>query len=358
MTNIHLTPGPTEIHPVAKEAIRDALHSDICSISHRSREFEELLINTETQLRTLLSIPKDYKVFFLSSGTESWERIIQNGVYKHSFHLINGSFSKRFFETAEELGKSPSFIEKPLGEGFDLADMPEGLATELVCVTQNETSTGVCLTLNFIEQLHEQNKDTLIAVDAVSAAPYPNINLSAVDYYFFSVQKFFSLPAGLGVLIVSPRAMERANELKNKGLCIGSHHSLLSLDSYANKHQTPTTPNVLGIYTLGIVSEHFNIIGIDALREETQKKAKLLYDSLDQSRCLSAFVREPRWRSETVITVKSDTRTFEIIKLLADNGLIVGQGYGKLKDVQFRVANFSAHTMAEFEKLCRFLVNL
>ena len=95
MTNIYLTPGPTEIHPVAKEAIRDALHSDICSISHRSKEFEELYINTESQLRQLLSIPQDYQVFFLPSGTESWERILQNGVLEKSFHLVNGSFSKR-----------------------------------------------------------------------------------------------------------------------------------------------------------------------------------------------------------------------------------------------------------------------
>ena len=250
MTNIFLTPGPTELHPVAKEAIRDALHSDICSISHRSREFEELLLNTEVQLRQLLSVPKDYQIFFLGSGTESWERIIQNGVFEKSLHLVNGFFSKRFFETAQELGKAPELVEKELGEGFDLDDITVPLDTELICSTLNETSTGVCLSPEFLSGLRVKCPNTLIAVDAVSSAPYPEVDLRVVDYYFFSVQKFFCLPAGLGVLIVSPAAIEKAKTLQKKGACIGSHHSFLSLENYAKKHQTPCTPNVLGIYTL------------------------------------------------------------------------------------------------------------
>ena len=355
MTNIHLTPGPTEIHPAAKEAIHDALHSDIFSISHRSEEFEELLLNTETQLRILLSIPDSYKVFFLSSGTESWERIIENGVLKNSFHLINGSFSKRFFETSQELGKSPDSLEKPLGQGFDISELPEDLKTEMICVTHNETSTGVCLPDNFLERLRERYSEPLIAVDAVSSSPFPNIDLSKIDYYFFSVQKFFCLPAGLGVLVVSPRAMEKAAELKTKGVSIGSHHSFLSLDAYAKKHQTPTTPNMLGIYSLGIMAEHFNIIGIDKLRAETIQKAQLLYSFLDQHASLKAFVKEPKWRSQTVITVESGENTKKVIKLLAENRLIVGLGYGKLKDSQFRVANFSAHTVNDLQNLISYL---
>lgn len=355
MTNIHLTPGPTEIHEVAKEAIRDALHSDICSISHRSKEFEELLLNTEGQLRQLLSIPLDYQVFFLGSGTESWERIIQNGVFEKSYHLINGSFSKRFYETALELGKVPAYIEKEPGQGFEISDLPSCLEAEMICVTQNETSTGVCLPDQFLPELRKLHPGTLIAVDAVSSAPYPKLDLSLVDYYFFSVQKFFCLPAGLGVLIVSPNALAKAKELKQKGLSIGCHHSFLSLEEYVKKHQTPSTPNVLGIYTLGIVSEHFNLMGIEALRKETEEKANLLYDCLDRNSEIEAFVTNPSWRSKTVITVNSGSNTKGIISKLAANGLNVGLGYGKLKDSQFRVANFSAHSLDSFERLCQLL---
>ena len=349
---IHLTPGPTELHAVAKEAIRDALDSDICSISHRSSEFEELLSNTETHLRALLSVPDGHRVYFLSSGTESWERIINNAVLKSSYHLINGSFSKRFFETAQELGKSATFLEKPLGQGFDLEDIPDSLQSELICVTQNETSTGVCLPDGFVEGLRKKHSEPLIAVDAVSSAPYPKMDLNAVDFYFFSVQKFFCLPAGLGVLIVSPRALQKADQLKKSGISIGAHHSLPSLESYAKKHQTPTTPNVLGIYALGIMAEHLGMSGIEQIRAETDQKAALLYKHLDSpgSR-FSAFVTESRWRSKTVITVKSDQQTSSISKTLSEKGLIVGQGYGKLKDSQFRVANFCAHGIDDFNRL-------
>ena len=355
MTSIHLTPGPTEVHPIAKDAIRHALESDICAMSHRSKEFEELLWFTESHLRQLLNIPKQYHVFFLSSGTECWERIIQNGVEKHSFHLVNGAFSKRFYETAKELGKSPTLIDKPLGQGFDMSDISDIGSPELISVTQNETSTGVRLEDGIIESIHQSFPKQLIAVDAVSAAPYAKIDLTAVDYYFFSVQKFFCLPAGLSVLIVSPKAVEKSKELKSKHIVTGTHHSFESLDAFAIKHQTPCTPNVIGIYSLGAMAKYFNDIGIETLRAETSKKATLLYETLDQNQKYKAFVQHKPWRSDTVITIDAGDQLKQMMKRLADNLLIVGEGYGPLKSTQFRVANFAAHSLESFQNLCDLL---
>lgn len=355
MSNLFLTPGPTQIHEIVQEAFRFALDSDICSISHRSKEYDDLSIHTESNLRMCLQIPKDHRVFFLPSGTESWERIIQNGAEKTTFHLVNGAFSKRFYETSIELGKQAGIFEKPLGQGFEIGEIPQNIHAEIICVTQNETSTGCSLPEGFVEEIGKIYPDSLIAVDAVSCAPYSKIDLSWVDYYLFSVQKFFCMPAGLGVLIVSPRAIEKAKFLQNKGASIGAHHSLLSLDQFAQKHQTPCTPNVIGIYALGQIANHLHTKGMKKVREETDQKAKLLYDCLDQHDRHKAAIKNPRWRSNTVITVDAGKDLQRVTDLLAQNHLIVGQGYGSLKDAQFRVANFSAHRLEDFQKLCKLL---
>ena len=64
-----------------------------------------------------------------------------------------------------------------------------------------------------IHKVAKQYPDKLIAVDAVSSAPYGDLDYRLLDIVFFSVQKLFGLPAGLGILIVSPRAIEKSEQL-------------------------------------------------------------------------------------------------------------------------------------------------
>ena len=40
-------------------------------LSHRSKEFESVLSETESNLRTLLSIPANYKILFMQGGATS-----------------------------------------------------------------------------------------------------------------------------------------------------------------------------------------------------------------------------------------------------------------------------------------------
>lgn len=354
MEKTFLTPGPSHIHPVAKTAAIAALNSDICSLSHRSKEYAAIQTNTESQLRRLLSVPDGYEVFFISSGTEGWERVLQGGTSSTSLHLVNGEFSRRFFETATELGKNASSIEAPFGKGFDFNDIPKNHKAELFCVTHNETSSGVSLSDGLFPELRAAFSDSLIAVDAVSSAPFPEFSLSYVDFYFFSVQKFFGMPAGLAVLIVSPKAIAKARALRDKGSRAGAHHNLINLLEFSKKNQTPCTPNVLAIFTLGEVAKHFNERGNSTLRAETRQKAGILYGELDKCRKIKAFVSEERWRSQTVITAQcssADDAT-NLWNALAKRSLIVGLGYGKLKDTQLRIANFAAHSVEAIERVC------
>src|SRR5258706_11076525 len=100
MNKIYFTPGPSQLYPTVRKHIDEALAEDIGSISHRGKKFEELFSQTVTNLRMLLKVPQTRRIFFLSSGTEAMERVIENCVKKESFHFVNGSFSKRFFDTA------------------------------------------------------------------------------------------------------------------------------------------------------------------------------------------------------------------------------------------------------------------
>jgi len=358
MKKIYFTPGPTALYPGVSKIFQFGLKNHVASLSHRSDEFREIFREVTTDLKKLLAIPEEYYIFFTGSGTEAIERTIQNCVEKTSLHFVNGSFSQRFFKTAQELGKKPKSVEVPLGEGFDFNKITIPQATEMICFTHNESSTGVMTPFEEIKKIAQKYSDKLIAIDVVSSVPYGDLDYSLLDVAFFSVQKGFGLPAGLGVMIVSPRAIKKAESLVAKGVSIGSYHGFPALMDFAKKYFTPETPPVLEIYVLGKVIKSMQAVGSEKIHDEIEKKAELLYKFLDASDIVTAFVRDVRFRSPTIIVVDIQKTKKDIKKMLAEKGMIVGSGYGENKDKHIRIANFPAHSIRDVRMLVRELQSI
>ncbi len=350
MTPINFNPGPSQLYFTVPDHIRQALKENIPSISHRSPTFDAVVKEAYENLRELLSIPDSHHIFFLGSANEAFERILQNLVEETSFHFVNGAFSKRFYDFGKMLGKKTVSLIVPEGQGFQQPFTIDS-ATELIAVTHNETSTGVSFPMGFIHSLKDQYPNSLIAVDAVSSIPYPQFDYSKIDSMFFSVQKGFGLPAGLGVWIVNDRCIEKAEQLKSKGSVIGSYHSLPSLLQNAKKYQTPETPNMLAIYLLAKVSGDMVRRGIKNIRSETDYKAAILYQALYEHQQLKPFVEEKAFQSKTVVVAESGEYTRQITQLLNEKGLQPGEGYGAAKATQLRFANFPTHSKEQFELL-------
>lgn len=353
MTNkIYFTPGPSELYPTVPAHMAAAMANKIGSVSHRSQQFKDIYAHAVNGLRQLLQLPENWDILFVSSANEVWERAIQNCVEHESFHLVNGSFSKRFYEIARELGRQATKHEVPFGEGFAVPSIEVPASAELVALIQNETSSGASLPVSDINQFRNKvNSEALIFVDSVSSTPYPAFDFTRIDSTYFSVQKCFGLPAGLGIWLVNDRCVAKAQALQAKGLSVGSYHSIPSLLSKARTYQNPETPNVLNIYLLGKVVEEMNHHGVETIRQETEAKARLIYDYLGSSQNFSIAVTEPAHRSKTTIIAHTQVSSAEVIKKLAPFDMIIGSGYGSYKDSQIRIANFPTHSLAQAQAL-------
>lgn len=338
----YFTVGPSQLYPIVPRVIQSALKKSITSISHRSVHYQNLHEETVNNLRSLLNIPSSHSIFFLSSGTEGMERIIQNTVKSKSHHLTNGSFSNRFYQTAVELGKSPTKVEVEYGSSFDWDSIKLSSHTEVLCATHNETSTGVMIPLEELYRLKKKHPQILIALDTVSSMPYVNVDYSKIDMTFFSVQKGFGMPAGLGILIVSPEALQKSK---------GSYHSFASLKKYSNKNQTPETPNVLGIYTLNQVIKDMKKKGIDKIRSDIEKKADMIESFVSSSKDYEHLAQEPSVRSKTIHVLKVQGGSSSIIKKLEKKSFAVSSGYGDMKEDYIRIANFPSHGEKDVKKL-------
>ena len=265
---------------------------------------------------------------------------------------MNGSFSKKFMNLSQDVKNETEKREVPVGAGFDYSkeELPEELP-ELVSVNYTETPTGVSLDPKELKVFREKYPEVILAVDIVSAAGTLKIDFNLADAWFFSVQKGFGLPAGLGVLIVNQKVIKKAEELDEKGKDIGGCHSLVKLAENAEKNQTFETPNVLGIYLLAKVAGRFAEEGIEKIEAETKEKAKLLYDwAADQE--LGLCCKKEKYRALSVLCAQfpQGVKAADFHAHLNQQGIWIGNGYKEMKETHFRIANFPAHTKSDLEQ--------
>lgn len=346
-----LTPGPTQLHPEAEQGLGEALQHYICSISHRSEAFRQFYMHAEATVRQVLGVPSDSSLFFLTSSTEAMERMVENCSHKQTFHVTNGHFSTRFERVACQLGRQTGVHNVELGHGAPLqvVQVPHGV--ELVSLAHLETSGGVALPVEDIVSLRKRYPEPLIIVDVTSSVPYTQVPWESVDAAFFSVQKGFGLPAGLAVLIVNGRCLDKSAQLTHDGVSTGSYHSFASLWAHAEKHITMETPNVLNIYLLGRVAEAFLHKGVDVIRQETDEKADMLFDFFAQSDKFPLYVADEEYRARTVVAVRTSSGSSPVIEHVKETaGIVLGSGYGDMKEELIRIANFPMHTKGDIER--------
>ncbi len=353
MQKIYLTPGPSHPHPGVRAFMSEAFDRDVIAVSHRSKAFSDVYGRTASALKLLMDVPSEFTVMFVGSATEAMERTVQGVVKEHSHHFIQGEFAEKWFQIARQLSKQPTATRAQAGRPFPSLGIPAD--TELVCITHNETSTGAIVPDPVLEALATGRHHPLVALDVVSSAPMTTLPWDKLDIVFFSVQKAFGLPAGLGVLVASPRAIQKSRELEATGVHVGSYHSLPQLAAAAEKFQTPATPNVLGIYLLGSVAEDMLDRGIASLRADNIQRADYLYDIISEHTHMQPFVTDTAWRSPTIIVVAVTNGNDHLIRYMNQQQLVLGKGYKDFVDAHIRIANFPAMEEHTFDLLAQYL---
>jgi phosphoserine aminotransferase len=347
---ISFYPGPSRVHRELPAYVRDAYAQGIMSINHRSDAFVDMSKRTIGLLKQKLGIPKTYTIFFTSSATECWEILAQSIVTDKSYHLYNGSFGQKWFDYTKRIRPLAEPIPFNLNEPLDPTRLIFDLKDGVLCLTHNETSNGTQVHNNVIKAIKRNNPSYLVAVDATSSMAGVQLDFKSADIWYASVQKCFGLPAGLGIMVCSPQALERARTIGERT----HYNSLPFMMDMMEKWQTPYTPNVLGIYLLMRVME--KAAPIKAVHETTVARYEQWRDFLKRRKTIQHFVEAESVHSHTVVPVRADPKVMDTIKRSARTaGLLLGEGYGEFKTSSFRIANFPALTAKEVRTLMTFL---
>ncbi|MFC3879074.1 aminotransferase class V-fold PLP-dependent enzyme [Algoriphagus namhaensis] len=343
-------PGPSKVYDALSDYLQDAVREGILSANHRSGPFMQMYQETEALMRQKLHMPEDYVLLFTSSATENWEIISQSIVESASFHIYSGSFGGKWVKFAQHIIPESKALKIAANEAIQvsLLDIPEQF--DLIAITQNETSNASQVPMSVIAEIKEKFPEKMIAVDTTSSMAGIELDFSLADIWYASVQKCFGLPAGLGLLMLSPKAIEKCEQKGEEG----RYNSLSFMLENARGYQTHYTPNVLGIYLLNrVLKDMPEIQHIDSnLRERMNK----LENCIANTTSLRMLVDNEATRSTTVMGVTgSESLITKVKKEALEAGFQLGSGYGPLKPTSFRIANFPAITDYEMNGLIEFL---
>ncbi|GGF25730.1 aminotransferase class V-fold PLP-dependent enzyme [Hymenobacter cavernae] len=341
-------PGPSQVYAEVRSYLTAAFDEGWLSAPHRGERFTGLVRQVIADLKAKLNIPQDYTIFFLNSATECWEVLAQSLTPTKSFHLYSGAFGEKWLEYAKALKPASTGQLFGVDELPNLGQIPQD--ADLVCITQNETSNATQLRDGFILNLYNKlGPNSLLAVDATSSLGGIQLKMIKADIWFGSVQKCFGLPAGLGLMILSPRAVARFRQINERA----HYNSLVSQYEKMLNYQTTHTPNVLDIYLLSRVLQDRQ--PIKTVHQHLLDRATKLYDYFDNATQLTPLVTNPETRSTTVIGLQGPPALIDEVKRRAkEQGLQLGNGYGNWKPNSLRIANFPAIPDAAYEQLVQF----
>lgn len=325
-----------------------AAGTSLLGTSHRQAPVKNLVHSVRTGLAELFDLPDGWEIVLGNGGsTVFWDVATFGLIDNRSQHLVFGEFSSKFAQAAAaapHLG-TPTVIESRTGTHPSSA--PES-GVDAYALTHNETSTGVMMQLQRPTGA-DVDADSLVIVDATSAAGGLLWDPQQVDVYYFAPQKCFASDGGLWIAACSPRAVERIERIASSGRWIPASLDLKTALDNSRADQTYNTPALATLALLESQIRWMNSLGgLAACNARCRESASVVYDWAESRPWSSPFVADPLQRSEVVATVdialpgERGVDANDICAALRANGIVDTDSYRKLGRNQLRVGLFPA----------------
>ncbi|MGN8848095.1 3-phosphoserine/phosphohydroxythreonine transaminase [Bariatricus sp. HCP28S3_C2] len=281
--------GPAVLpEEVLKEAAEEMLDyqgtgMSVMEMSHRSKAFEKIITEAEQDLRDLMNIPDNYKVLFLQGGASQQFAMIPMNLMKNKVadYIITGQWAKKAAAEAEKYGKVnriASSADKTFSYIPDCSDLSIDDDADYVYICENNTIYGT----KYKELPNTKGK--LLVADVSSCFLSEPVDVTKYGIIYGGVQKNIG-PAGTVIVIIR-------EDLITEDVLPGTP-TMLQYKTHADAKSLYNTPPAYGIYICGKVFKWLKKMGgLEVMKERNEKKAKLLYDYLDQSKLFKGTVEK------------------------------------------------------------------
>ncbi|WP_027051273.1 aminotransferase class V-fold PLP-dependent enzyme [Mesorhizobium erdmanii] len=296
-------PGPTNI----PEQVRQAMNLPMEDM--RAASFPDLTLPLFEDIKKVFKNETGRVFIYPSSGTGAWEAAMTNVLSPGDRVLMSrfGQFSHLWVDMAERLGFEVEVIDCEWGTGVPLELYAERLKADkahrikAVFCTQNETATGVTSDVAGCRAvLDEANHPALLFVDGVSSIGSIDFRQEewGVDCAVSGSQKGFMLPAGLGFLSVSRKALVASRSATHRR-CFFSFEDMIRANDAGYFPYTPATQLLRGLRaSLDLIAEE----GLDNIFVRHHRLAEGVRNAVD-AWGLKLCAKAPKWHSDTVSAI-------------------------------------------------------
>ena len=338
---------PEEVLREAAEEMLDYNNTgmSVMEMSHRSKPFQDIIDTAEADLRELMNIPDNYKVLFLQGGAHQQFAMIPMNLMKNGVadYIVTGQWAKKAAKEAEKYGKVnvvASSADKKFSYIPDCSNLTISEDADYVYICENNTIYGT----KFKELPNTKGK-TLVA-DISSCFLSEPVDVTKYGILYGGVQKNVG-PAGVVIVIIR-------EDLVTEDV-LPYTPTMLKYKTHVDAGSLYNTPPAYGIYICGKVFKWLKKQGgLEAMKEYNEKKAKILYDFLDQSKLFKGtVVKEDRSLMNVPFVTGSDELDAKFIKEAKEAGFESLKGHRSVGGM--RASIYNAMPIEGVEKLVEFM---
>jgi alanine-glyoxylate transaminase / serine-glyoxylate transaminase / serine-pyruvate transaminase len=340
--NLLFVPGPTNVPDRVLRAMHRAMED------HRSSDFPALAAPVLQDLKKIFKTTSGQTFIFPSSGTGAWEASLSNTLSPGDRVLASrfGMFSHLWIDMAQRLGLQVDVLEAEWGEGAPVERYQEALAADkghaikAVLFTHNETATGVTSDVAPMRRaLNDTRHPALLMVDGVSSIASIDFRMDewGVDLAVTGSQKGLMLPAGLGIVAASQKALALYDQAKLPRVFF-DFGDMRKANTTGYFPYTPSLPLLYGL------QESITILMEEGLENVFARHHRLAEGTRQAIKAwgLELCARAPKWHSDTVsaIMVPAGFNGAEVIDVAYRRyNLALGAGLARMAGKLFRIGH-------------------
>lgn len=331
---------PQEVFKEASEAVLNfnGTGLSILEISHRTKEFEAVVAETEALIKELLSVPEGYSILLLQGGARQQFAMAPMNLLPlngKSAYLDSGSWASQAIKEAHFFGevevvasskdKNYSYVPKEYAVPHDASYFH---------YTSNNTIFGT-------ELFDVPNVSIPIVCDMSSDIMSRKIDVSKFGLIYAGAQKNIG-PAGLTIVIVKDELLGKTER---------EIPTIFDYRSHSKAKSMFNTPPVFSIYVAMLNLRWLKALGgIEEIERENIIKARTLYEEIDRNSLFKGAAEvEDRSRMNVAFVTKNPDHEAGFLELIKERDLVGLKGHRSVGG--FRASLYNALPLSSVHAL-------
>ena len=322
MKKHNFSAGPSILPDVAYQNAAKAILDfngtglSILSISHRTKDFEDVLNSAQALMRELLGIPENYHIYFVGGGASTqFFHIPANFLGKKAGYVNTGVWTKKAIKEAKLYGEVEVVASSEdrnfcyIPKNFDI---PADLDYFYICTNNTIYGTEYKVDLDSpVPLIADMSSDIL-------ARP---IDVSKYAVIYGGAQKNLA-PAGVSFVIIRDDMLQKV---------VRPLPTMVNVNTHVENNSMFNTPPVFPIFVMNETLKWIKSIGgLEVMYKMNVEKAKILYDEIERNSLFRPTVDEADRSLMNICFVMAEGKEDlapEFLKFATERGMVGIKGH-------------------------------